>query len=417
MGHSDINLKLAELRKRRAVLKKNDEIIGRNYEKLAEESQRVGDLAATAKITLNNLDDEFEKQTGLDRTDWSFLLCATALQISRWILIGKLSEYMDSVTHTDRLEHDDKSIKDMERGLRDDYKSTHDIDANGTWEHNKSEKYPTWLEIAYDGVPYDVTRGSSEKDVNMDGRYHRFHTLGHDPLLGWIFGVNDIIASTITLNTWDVYVVNRKPKPKHFGDQINLFSSFARSFESINEDWHRLPAAVFAQGLHLESDLHTKLGLPIPILEVFDPKLAGRLYKEGYDSLRLMKDKKEVSIVGLQAVVSILINLIIGLIHGLYYDPSKYTSREIYEVKTRKILLYSNMIASASNVIWVGSNAMGGNEGVVKDLDLGGLMVTAYRLFNDAEFIKNVKEEFVFGKFRNMIQGEKLNLEEVYYEF
>lgn len=417
MDFSDINPKSDELRRKRAILKKNGEIIGHNYEKLVEESQRVGDLAATAKITLNNLDDEFEKQTGLDRTDWSFLLCATALQISRWILIGKLSEYMDSVTHTDRLEHDDKSIKDMERGLRDDYKSTHDIDANGTWEHNKSEKYPTWLEIAYDGVPYDVTRGAVQKGINMEGGYHRIHTLGHDPLLGWIFGVNDIIASTITLNTWDVYVVNRKPKPKHFGDQINLFGSFARSFESINEDWRRLPAAVFAQWLHLKSDVHTKLGLPIPILEACNPELAGKLYKEGYDSLCLMRDVKGFAIIGSQAVVAILINMIIGLIHGLYYDPNKHESRDIYEVKTRKILLYSNMIASASNVIWVGGNAIAGNEGAIKDLDLGGLLVTAYRLFNDGEFIKNIKEEFVFGKFRNMIQGEKLHLEEVYYGF
>ena len=36
------------------------------------------------------------------------------------------------------------------------------------------------------------------------------------------------------------------------------------------------------------------------------------------------------------------------------------------------ILMYSNLIASVSNVIWVGANAVAGNESAWKDLDVGG---------------------------------------------
>ena len=41
------------------------------------------------------------------------------------------------------------------------------------------------------------------------------------------------------------------------------------------------------------------------------------------------------------------------MIHGLYYDESIYPNKNLYSVKTRKILSYSNLIASASNVIAV----------------------------------------------------------------
>ena len=152
-------------------------------------------------------------------------------------------------------------------------------------------------------------------------------------------------------------------------------------------------------------------GVVSTILETFSPELAGKLYKSNYDSLCLLKD---IAVVGTQAVTAILINMIIGLVHGLYYDPKKYSNRDVYEVKTRKILSYSNLISSASNIIWVGGNAVAGNEAVWKDLDIAGIIVTMYRLITDTKFIQSVKEEFIFGGFKNMIKGESLSLQEVW---
>jgi len=93
----------------------------------------------------------------------------------------------------------------------------------------------------------------------------------------------------------------------------------------------------------------------------------------------------------------------------LMYDETKYSSQDVYSVKTRKIVLYSNLIASTSNIIWVGGNMIAGNEGAIKDLDIGGLLVTLHRLMTDTKFIQEVKEEFIFGGFNKMIQGEEYN--------
>lgn len=75
--------------------------------------------------------------------------------------------------------------------------------------------------------------------------------------------------------------------------------------------------------------------------------------------------------------------------------------------------MYSNTIATSSNVILQGAQMMGGNVAAVKELDIGGLIVLIKRLTTDKEFIRKVKEEFIFGSFNKMIQGEELELEEV----
>lgn len=399
-------MSVEELRKKRALLKKKSDITMGNMQIIVDESYRVAEVAHNSRNILENIDAEFERQTGLDKTDVKFLFFATALQIGRWIVINKVNQYVTEKMNGSRLKDNDTSIKKMEREARDRYKKTHD----GKWAHNKSKKYPTWLEIVYDGVPYDVSIGSPKFGVNMEAGYHRIHTLGHDPILGWIFGTMNIISSTITLEDFRTYKVSDQPKPKHWEYQTNIVDGFRMAIESIKEDDKRLPAAIFAEAIHLKSDAFTKNGLPIPVLETFVPDFAGKLYKCNYDSLCMMKD---IAVVGTQAVGAILINMVISLIHGLYYDPEKYENRDVYEVKTRKILMYSNLISTMSNVIWVGGNAMAGNEYAWKDLDVGGIIVTMYRLVMDTKFIQSVKEEFVLGSFNKMIQGEELKLREL----
>lgn len=389
----------SEFEKRRLEIVKDIDYDINTLNKGKEESQRVANLVHNSEKILDDLDDEFCKQTGLDKTDIKFLFFATALQIGKWVAINKIDKIISDKIVDSRVRDNDANIKRMEREARDKFKNKH----NGDWLNNKSEKYPTWLEIVYDGVPYDVSIGSPNYGVNMEGRYHRIHTLGHDPLLGWIFGTMNIISSTITLEDFRTFKVATDPKPKHWEYETNVFDGFRMEIESIKEDKKRLPAAIFAQALHLKSDAYTKLGLPIPVLGTFSPDFASDLYKRNYDSLCLIKD---LAITGTQAGCSTLINMIIGLIHSLYYDPNLYSSRDIYEVKTRKILMYSNLIASMSNVIWVGANVMVGNKKAIKDLDIGGIIVTMYRLITDSNFIRKVKEEFIFGSYKDMVLGE-----------
>ena len=87
---------------------------------------------------------------------------------------------------------------------------------------------------------------------------------------------------------------------------------------------------------------------------------------------------------------------------------------DLYEVKTRKILSYSNAIASGSNILYC---AISQNY---SKLDIGGIIVTIYRLITDHKFIKSIKKEFLEKQWYNEVMGafnEFDYLQEGKYEF
>ena len=77
-----------ELQKKRQDLKNNTNITLNNIHMIADESNRVADVAHNAKRKTEDLDREFELQTGLSGADIVFLFIATALQCGRIFLIN-----------------------------------------------------------------------------------------------------------------------------------------------------------------------------------------------------------------------------------------------------------------------------------------------------------------------------------------
>ncbi len=104
--------------------------------------------------------------------------------------------------------------------------------------------------------------------------------------------------------------------------------------------------------------------------------------------------------------MSVLINTLIAMIHGMFAPDEM--ARDLYEVRTRRILFYSNIIASSSNLIYVGANAATGNEAALKSLDIGGLLDTCYRVATDTRFIQAAKQEFIEKKFFDLIRGDDI---------
>ena len=351
------------------------------------------------------INELFSKKTGLNKNDYAFLFLAIALQATRqYFLTGNLGEIFKA---DERLNHNDKNIEEKVKKEQKTYKEKHlktDDNQKG-WGTKKSQKgYRTWLEIVMTKkVPYDVTKGATDLDIKMLGGYHRVKTLGHDPILGWIFGTLNIITDTVTLTNFQTYFVNMEKGLMFDATKlpVSLVELFQMSYESISEEWQRLPAAVFAHGLHLKSDEFTKLGLPIPIIGTFSEELALKIYKQNYDYLTLIKD---IKIVGKQAAFSALINYIIATVHRFFYNPSKDEDEKLYEVKTRKILLYSNIIASTSNIIYTSFTG-------INNLDLGGLLVTLYRIVSDVSYITKIKKEFVEAELNKKYQNQLDNLD------
>jgi len=349
---------------------------------IAEESNRVADVAHNAKQILDNLDTEFESKTKLNKVDVSFLFFATALQCVRQYLLTSFNERLD-----------DKAAAEKANG-------------GGTKEtSDRSHRWyrPTLEEICTNPVPYDATMGSPDFDLGLGGTGKRFKALGHDPLLGYIFGTANIVTSTVT--TWDLqsfHVKTGQTSKGHARDKVTNRADTSKVFaytkdrlldEGI-EGKTCVGTALLKQWAHIKSDMYSITGLPIPTISTISPDFGRELAKYGIDMGNL-------ATVGKQAAGAILINIIIAMIHYVFYDESQYSNRRQYEVKTRKILSYSNAIASASNIVYVAISED------FKKFDIGGMIVTIWRLISDSNFIANVKEEFVFGSFDKIIQGEE----------
>ncbi|MEG2587923.1 MAG: hypothetical protein RSA05_07405 [Cetobacterium sp.] len=319
-------------------------------------------------------EDKFRKITKLDKLDVKFLFFATALQCLRQYLISNSKFRFDDAKKGDAF---------IKRVVPRQY---HDI--------------------LLQSVPYDATQKSEiNKGINLgiSGNNHRVTTLGHDPLLGWIFGTLNIMTNTLTKNDMILssHIIDKHPvsgNPIYIGERIFIGEVLNSSYEIIMEDKKMLPVCILRQALHFGSDNFTKMGLPLPILNTTAPDISKNLMKnfqiDFYSVTRGI-------------ALSSIINLLIANIHALYYDEEKYKKKEIFEVKTRKILLLSNTISSASNIVYTS---------ITKDfekLDIGGILVTIYRLIHDTKFINNVKKEFVENKINGELdkQLEELNLE------
>ena len=91
----------------------------------------------------------------------------------------------------------------------------------------------------------------------------------------------------------------------------------------------------------------------------------------------------------------------------MFYDEINDNNWKLYEVRTRKILSYSNVIASTSNIIAVVLMTYNGNKKAINYLDVGGIMVTLYRLISDQKFIAQVQQEFLAKEYYDMIMGSE----------
>lgn len=401
-------MNLEELKAQREKLDAHSDMILGHTQALIDETERVANIAHNARQINNDLDHEFECQTGLNKTDIAFLFFATALQCVRWMLLPSLNFDFEKTPGSERKTAAQGGMIEK-KAEREYLNKNKDCVAKSS-----SKEFFTWAEIIQAPVPYDAMDGTqgieisgvTAKSKNLYGKNHHAATFGHDPLIGWVVGPLNIIARKITFTNFCTYNVNLTwPAIQKVTTPSSTFEMVAECFDSVNEDNKRLAAAVAKQGMHLASDKYTKMGLQIPGLSLISPAKAQALLEKGWNSEEAKKllaiVGQDVTTIGVQAMCSALINLIVKAVHLLIYDESMGIERSLYEVKTRKILQYSNMIASSSNVIYVAL------QKDLSKLDVGGIAVTLYRLVSDTNFIYKVKEEFVQKRWHEMIQGDE----------
>lgn len=130
-------------------------------------------------------------------------------------------------------------------------------------------------------VPYDAqdNRNTTVHVKGLSAYYHRLLSLGHDPLLGLIFGVADILNGKMTTIDKNGKIVSQ------------IMGNYADRKETD------VFAAIAKQIIHFKSDITTSMGLPAPMMELFNllqfgefgeydqtiAEIVQGMYYEGYD--------------------------------------------------------------------------------------------------------------------------------------
>ena len=130
-------------------------------------------------------------------------------------------------------------------------------------------------------VPYDAqdNRNTTIWVEGLSAYYHRLLSLGHDPLLGFVFGVADILNGTMTTIDKTGKIVSQVMENYADRKESDIFAALAK------------------QIIHLQSDIGTSMGLPAPLMGLFNllqfgsigeaeqtvAEIVQGMYYEGYD--------------------------------------------------------------------------------------------------------------------------------------
>ena len=336
---------------------------------------------------LERIDREFKERTQLQDADVAFVVAATMLQVARVLVINSLTKLEQS--------GEGNAKEDALHSSQDRILSGFDDGTPGESGRLFASKSHI---ISSHGVPYDATRYEAANLGIFRGANHRFATLGHDPALGLVFGTSNIMTNTITCvkdeNLFGIgaripatYSVSYDALGKNpqIGAPAGTMEMLAAAGRRVVSEPDAAAAALIKQLIHIGTDLYTPCGIQIPFANLV-------LDKAHTEALTQYVSTGDVLKIGAQAGMTVFINWLIATLHGcslLFKDDGSDYCAELYQVRTKKIILISNAVATSSSVV---------QASITKNprcLDLGGAAVLVFRLFSDARFVARLKEEYV----------------------
>lgn len=215
---------------------------------------------AEAEQTLATLRGEFDAEYRLDGMDWAIAGVAG-------VLAALVDTFMVKMPSSSGL----LGGKGTSGGALSDY----------IRERVKQAYTPEQIKVLEQNyrVPFDAANSANlvHKVSGLSPGSHRFQSFGHDPILGFLFGVYDILHGTMTaVDISGKLIVQTTSSP---ASGISLFQAIAQEFG------------------HLQSDISTPTGLPAPLMPLLQfiqvgslgekertvGEIAWTMYRKGYN--------------------------------------------------------------------------------------------------------------------------------------
>lgn len=402
---------------------------------------RINDLLTDEELAqlekeYDAIENEFKKQTKLNKTDAVFIIIAVLLQMTRQVLQPSVD--FDAFKSTDNRDSHNTTADEAKKTSYDKEKAKDKKDEAEKDETKGSRYYHASVEEIADvaHVPYDVINGTQKYNVKLSGTNHRVKTLGHDPWLGYLFGTCNILTNTMSLGKDNGFRtlhigkdVTGRPSAIAEADPTKMFTYAAKRYK---ESKATVGLAVIKQYYHIKSDEYSKEGLSLPFLQLLlDADVIKQLCESGIDYAKL----DFLGTVAVQTMFAEVINYVISVAHRITIvceDNKKnnehFTKEQLLqslkknatlnEVRTRKVIMISECIASSVNAIIIGGIEIGaaqtGNEALAKDaikkLDIGGYISTVIHLFSDIRFITKIKKDFIAKAIEENYQEKLSNI-------
>ncbi len=418
-----------------------EDIINLVRENGYEPTFRIDDLLSSEELEQLDkeykvIEEEFRKQTGLNKTDAFFIVIAVVLQMVRQVLQPKVD--FDALKSKETRDSHDKTADDAKENYYDkDKADRYKHEAKNDDSKGSRYYYAKLAQVAdIAHVPYDVVNGSKKFGIKLSGTNHRVKTLGHDPWLGYLFGTCNILTNTMSLGKDNAFRTLHIGKDEKGSPAVvaeaNAVKMVEYSLKRFMESKATVGLAVVKQAYHIKSDEYSKEGLPLPFLQLLlDSDVIKALCESGIDFAKL----EFLKTIGVQTILSELISYVISVAHRVTIvcednkkkGAEKLVTKEelinslkkqqtLNEVRTRKVIVISESIASAANAIVVGAMEVGAactsnselSEEAIKYLDLGGYLSTIIHLFTDIRFITKIKKTFIAQAVENNYK-EKLD--------
>ena len=359
-------------------------------QELQDYSEKIDNLP----VYIESVDEEFEKLTGITQKDISFLVFASTLQVARQLITSHLKT----------------RLTDKESAQKTPFHSEEHSD------RRTRQYYATKTEIANNPVPFDAVRKSETVKNNgnpkLNGFNHRYTAIGHDPLLGLVFGTANIMTKTISVAKggfmFETYHVGSGVASNGRGeyniDMLTNQASTTLMFEHIctriksegKDGWEALAMSLGKEIVHLMSDIRTSKSLPLPIVSAVSPDLSRVLNLCGIDAL-------SATTFTIDLLVSKMIDTAIAYMHAWCYNPESDGPIKTYEVRTKNIIYYSNLISLASTTVQTLFRAYMGDVSAISKFDFGGAVSSLNVVWNTPFIISNIKSEYIRNKTVNYL--------------
>ena len=283
--------------------------------------------------------------------------------------------------------------------------------------NSKSARIRDELQILHEQIPFDLPDNAHFKHEDIAG----FH-----PQIGWLIGVINLLTNTVTtykLDTFSVVPAMMTGLPMEMGfpmeaGQISSAGLSIQVGQELSTALHvLLPVAQNCAG-HKDSLMAAivreagVLGINRAPMEDVAAIMENTMYFERQnqtmlDHMSLATDLFSIDLLRLvgDTGITAFLDLLISAIHAIHYDPEVDGDKNLYAIRTNRILTLSQLMSTLTN----SAKALLTENPL--DIDIGGILMTFLKGVNSTSFWINIKAEYLVSEYKAMIDEENKKLD------